>query len=216
VRVESSTGYTAPWFDGVAERMAALVPDARLIFMVREPIDRMISHYLHYYLRGTERRPIGEALADFESRYVVRSRYYAQLEPLLERFPSENLFVGTQEDLLHRRRDTMRAVYRFLGVDSSFWSRKMERLRNPTAGEGRGFVLADRIRRLPGSGLAYRLPEELKWLGERLLYSRGSKAPARPALDEGLRARLTEYLADDLERFRRAVGRDFPGWCESG
>jgi hypothetical protein len=216
VRVESSTGYTAPWFSGVAERMAALVPDARLIFMVRDPIDRMISHYLHYYLRGSERRPISEALADHESRYVLRSRYYAQLEPLLERFPRENIFVGAQEDLLTERRETMRAIYRFLGVDGSFWSRKMERLRNQTAGEGQGFVLADRIRRLPGSGLAYRLPEELKWVGERLLYSRGPKAPDRPALDDDLRARLIEHLADDIERFRRVAGRDFPSWCGSG
>ena len=205
VRVESSTGYTAPWFTGVAERMARVIPDAKLIFMVRDPIERMISHYLHYHLRGVERRPISEALADYESRYVLRSRYYAQLEPLLERFPVENVFVGAQEDLLHQRRETMRAIYRFLAVDDSFWSRKMERLRNQTADKGRRVVLADRLRRLPGSGLAYRLPEEVKWLAERLISSGAPTAPWKPELDEGLRAELVEHLADDITRFRRAL-----------
>jgi hypothetical protein len=212
VRVESSTGYTAPWFEGVAERMASVVPDAKLIFLVRDPIDRMISHYLHYRLAGTELRPLSEALADYESRYVVRSRYHAQLEPFLERFPAGNLYVAAQEDLLHERRETMGGVYRFLGVDDSFWSPKMERLRNVTAGKGRGFGLAERLRRLPGSGLAYRLPEEVKWLVERRLYSAGAREPPTPQLEEGLRTELVEHLADDVANLRRVAGRDFPRW----
>jgi hypothetical protein len=213
VRVESSTGYTAPWFAGVPERMASLIPDAKLIFMVRDPIERMLSHYLHYHLAGDEPRDVSEALADRESRYVVRSRYYMQLEPFLERFPASNIFVAAQEDLLDSRREAMRAVYRFLGIDDSFWSPKMERLRNPTGGKGGGFAIAERLKRMPGAGVVYRLPEEAKWLIERLVYAPGGKASDRPELGEALRASLIEHLADDIAHLRHVTGRQFRGWC---
>ena len=58
-----------PRFAGVAERMRELLGDgARLVYMVRDPIERMLSHYLHNVGGGYESRPIAEALADPDSR----------------------------------------------------------------------------------------------------------------------------------------------------
>ena len=58
--------------------------EARVVYMVRDPIDRMLSHYLHNVGGGYESRPIEEALADPESAYVARSRYAMQVEPYLD------------------------------------------------------------------------------------------------------------------------------------
>lgn len=69
-----------------------------------------------------ERRPIGETLLDPESQYLARSRYHARLEPYLARFPRGRIFICAQEDLSTNRRATLRALYRFAGVDDSFWS----------------------------------------------------------------------------------------------
>ena len=48
VRGESSPGYSAyPLYEGVAERMARVVPDAKLVYLVRDPVERVVSHYTH-------------------------------------------------------------------------------------------------------------------------------------------------------------------------
>lgn len=115
-------GEASPSFPEAAERMAQVVPEVRLVYMVRDPIERAVSQYLHHRAEGTERRPIEEALLDRASQYLQRSCYYARLEPYLACFPREQIFICAQEDLLARRRVTLRGLYRFAGVEDSFWS----------------------------------------------------------------------------------------------
>ncbi len=122
VRGEASPGYTSPSFPNAAERMARVVPGARLVYAVRDPIGRAVSQYFHHRAEGTERRPIEEALLDPASQYLERSRYHARLELYLSRFPRNRIFICAQEDLLTKRRGTLRELYSFVGVDDSFWS----------------------------------------------------------------------------------------------
>ena len=79
--------------------------------MVRDPIERMLSHYLHNVGGGYETRPMEEALADPDSAYVARSRYAMQLEPYLEAFERERgPWSSRNEELARRaRRDDARA-----------------------------------------------------------------------------------------------------------
>lgn len=122
VRGETSPGYTSPSYPEAAERMAQIVPEVRLVYMVRDPIERAVSQYLHHRAEGTERRPIEEALLDPQSQYLARSRYHARLEPYLARFPRAQILICAQEDLLERRQATLRELYGFAGVEDSFRS----------------------------------------------------------------------------------------------
>jgi co-chaperonin GroES (HSP10) len=101
VRGETSPHYTnLPRFDGVAERMRAVLGTrARLIYLVRHPIDRMLSHYLHNVGGGYEERPLDEALDDVESAYLARSCYAMQLEPYLAELGHERIAIVTREEL---------------------------------------------------------------------------------------------------------------------
>ena len=104
VRGESSPHYTnAPRFRGVAERMAELIPDARLMYVVRDPLDRAVSHYLHNVSGGYETRTLAEALAEPDSAYVHRSLYAMQLEPYLGRYPRERITIVAHEELRRER-----------------------------------------------------------------------------------------------------------------
>jgi hypothetical protein len=134
VRGEASPWYTSPSFPEVAERMAQVVPEVRLVYLVRDPIERAVSQYLHHRADGTERRPIEEALFDPASQYLQRSRYHERLEPYLACFPRTQIFICSQEDLLERRRTTLRRLYRFAGVDDCFWSRTHSRRWNTVRG----------------------------------------------------------------------------------
>jgi len=211
VRGEATPAYASPWFPRVAQRMAQTLPDAKLIFLARDPFERIVSHYLHNRGSGREWRSLPEALARPDNVYVGRSSYALALRPFLDRYPRERILIIRQEELLLRRRETMRRVFGFLEVEERFWSPKMERERHPSAGKGwrhRAFT------RIQGSRLAsplYRLPQEVKWALERLSYERPSRT-GRPVLDQQLRARLAARLEPDIVALERITGWDLDAW----
>ena len=120
VRGESSPGYTSPDRPDVAARMASLLPDARLVYIVRDPIDRAVSQYRHHRAEGSERRALDDALLDPHSQYLARSRYHERLAPFVERFGPRRIAVVTQEELALDPRAVLRRVYEHAGADPSF------------------------------------------------------------------------------------------------
>jgi hypothetical protein len=121
VRGESSPGYTDPAHPEVPGRMAAVLPDVRLVYLVRDPVQRAVSQHRHHVRDGTEPRPPAEAVLDEDSQYLARSRYAERIAPFLEHFPREQLLVVVQERLLADRRGELRRVYRHVGADPDFW-----------------------------------------------------------------------------------------------
>ena len=200
---ESSPNYTAyPKLKGVPERMAGLIPDARLIFMVRDPIDRVRAGYLHRYSNRAESRPMREAVLAPGETYVSRSQYYLQLSQFLEHYPMEHILLLDQDELLHERRSTMERVYGFLGVDEGFWRKTFNEPRLESARRGRRTRL--------GVVASKRLPPRT-WLRDK--HSRPFSAPyEKPELDDSLRAELEDILRDDVAAFRELTGRRFESW----
>jgi hypothetical protein len=218
VRGESSPHYTnLPRFRGVAERMRAALGDSvRIVYMVRDPIERLLSHYLHNVGGGYETRPLELALADDGSAYVARSRYAMQIEPYLEAFDAELVLIVSAEELGGERRETMRRVFGFCGVDAGFDSEQFEREWETGSGKSSGrFRLMDRAVRLPGLRALDRnfdrLPESLRWMVERLVHDPASGAAPKPDLPPALHERLGAMLGDDVAALERIAGRRF-GW----
>jgi Sulfotransferase family len=218
VRGETSPHYTnLPRFAGVAERMSELLPDsARVVYLVRDPVDRMLSHYLHNVGGGYEARPLEAALADPDSAYVARSRYAMQAEPYLREFGADRLLIVAREELAAERRATMRRVFGFCGVDPGFDSSQFEREweTGSTKSTG-GFRFMDRAVRLPGLRALDRnfdrLPEWLRWLVERVVHDPDAGAAPKPALDPQLYNRLAGLFRDDVAELEGLTGRSF-GW----
>ncbi|HEX6257653.1 MAG TPA: sulfotransferase [Euzebyales bacterium] len=117
VRGEASPGYTSPDHPEVAGRMAHLVPNAGLVYLVRDPVARALSQYRHHVRDGSEHRQAAEALTDPGSQYIARSRYHERLLPFLEHFSHEQILIVAQEDLRAEPRRTLRRVCRFGGAD---------------------------------------------------------------------------------------------------
>jgi hypothetical protein len=212
---ESSPSYTNyPIFTGVPERIAAVVPAAKLIYLVRDPIERTISHYIHEFAAHGEHRTFAAVMADFhDNRYLSRSLYYMQLEQYLRYFPRSQVLVMTQEELYAERRKTLETIFRFLDVEPSFSSWLFHHFRNRSRDKRRKTALGLRLARLPVMELLKRLPPEVQWHCERLLYLPFSRKVERPRLDTELQRRLVAYFQDDSRRLQEYAGRKFAGWC---
>jgi hypothetical protein len=121
------------------ERVRALVPEARLVALVRNPVDRALSHYHHEVALGREPLSFEDALAAEEERlrgeeerlaadpgyfsrawwshaYKARGRYAEQLERWLAVFPREQLLILPSEDLGAEPERTHARVLDFLGA----------------------------------------------------------------------------------------------------
>jgi hypothetical protein len=198
---ESSPNYTKwPAVEAVPERMHRLVPQARLVYMVRDPIERMISHYGHSVAAGREQRTLEEALSPSPAkRYLNPSRYRTQIERFLEHYPLEQILVVSSEDLRQERRATLARVFHFLEVDDTFQSRKF----------------ATEFHRTNNK---FSAGHEKSW-GTRLIATLGLKpVPEKPAAPERTisaecRGRLQELLAPDCDALRRLTGQRFEQWC---
>jgi hypothetical protein len=216
VRGESSPAYSMdPRFGDVPARIHEVIPDARIVYLVRDPIPRALAHYVEWRFLRVEQRPFEDAFADLDqpsNHYVMSSRYAHQLGRYRERFPDERILVLEQLDLLERRRETLRRVFRFLGVDQDFWTPKFEREHN--VGQQKmelnsfGWWLAERQVYLPLMRFARALPDRV---GRAVLRPIGQEI-GRPAPDEAMLARLREVLRPDVEWLRSYTGRAFERW----
>ena len=74
----------APLRAASPERIHEHCPDARLLYMVRDPIKRILSHWVHATGAGYETRELVPALSEPDSSYMNRSKYWMQLQPYLE------------------------------------------------------------------------------------------------------------------------------------
>ena len=116
---EASTNYAKiPLVTGVAERLHTFNPEARQIYLLRDPVERTISHYWHMVHYHNEYRSI-EAAIRRDPQYVAVSHYAMQLAPFRERFGRDRIAVLTYESLIKDPYTTMASLYRWLGLDLS-------------------------------------------------------------------------------------------------
>jgi hypothetical protein len=211
-RGESSPNYTAyPQHLGVPERMAEVVPDAKLIYIVRDPIERITAHWVHNYAKRREKGDLRETLLHPNTSYVSRSKYFMQLRRFLDHFPEEQILVLDNQDLRDERMPTLRRVFEFAGVDPSFEHPKFEQVRHSTSKKKRATRLGMRVQRASRSRLGRRVPRKV-WLGMdvALPLSKPIEKPTNVA--EALGDEVLEVLHEDADRLRAQTGRDFAHW----
>ena len=214
VHGESSTTYARfPHHAGVAARMHATVPGARLLYVVRDPVDRIVSHYVHEYAAGREHRPLPDALGDLSRNpYLDLSRYGLQLEQYLPFYDRSRILVLSAEDLATRRAETMRRAFAFLGVRDSFEHPSFSTVKHASTAKRRLTALGGRLAWLPDTAAARRLPPSVRRVAWRILSHPFSSPVEAPRLDGDLRRRVLDALHPDLERFASLTGRDIGPW----
>jgi hypothetical protein len=200
---EASTHYTKlPTHPETVARMAALLPAPKLIYLIRDPLDRAVSHYIHDWSMGV----MGDdpvAAFDAHPELVAYSRYALQIAPYVERFGREAILLLRLEAMKADPRGTLDRVGAFLGREGLVWDDSL----------GAQNVSAERSRRLPLHGLLVDHPVSTA-LRRRLVpksvrswIREGRRMKDRPVLPEALIRRLEGIFAEDQARLAAL----FPG-----
>jgi hypothetical protein len=220
VRGESSPHYTnLPRFQGVAERIERHCPDAKLIYMVRDPIKRILSHWVHAKGAGYESGELEQVLSRPDTAYAHRSMYWMQLQPYLERFGREQIEILTAEELQADREGTLRRAFRFVGVDEGFTHEQFDReWEKSSAKQGDKYQVMERLIKLPGlrsfDRNFDRLPESLRWMVEKVVHDPEKPSAPKPRLPDEMFDRMRGWLRDDVAALQDFAGRRFDGWNE--
>ena len=120
LRGEGSTMYASKLnsFRQTPHLMHKYLPDLKLIYIVRNPLDRIVSQWRHYRGRHPDCANFNDLMSDRHLRKLVVgcSMYYQHLTHFLEVYPAHQIHCMTFEDLIQKPKRSLRSAMRFLGV----------------------------------------------------------------------------------------------------
>jgi hypothetical protein len=221
VIAEGSTVYSqAPRFAQVPERILRMCPDARFIYIIRDPVERTISHYWHCVRWWGERRPLTAAIVA-DQHYLDTSDYASQLRTYLRLVPRERVYVLTLEELIAEPLAHLKALFAWLGIDTSFQPALEGVFENPTPAiveQERGFGVLNRIRRAAlYARIETQVPAPLRKLAVKLAVREIRTADAPLGKVEAWLRPIQQRQTSELSEL---LGREFPRWrtlfAESG
>lgn len=195
---------------GVFERMHSVVPDARILFVVRERFARLRSSYLmNVRYRGLE-----DSFADFlqKNQWALDASMYGErTQDLLRFYDRKRLLVLEAEELQRRRTETLRSVFEFLGVEAGFHSPLFLHKRQDSRFHMYPNALGRKILRHPATRMMqHKLPPAVFYhLRNGLNWVFAGKKP-EAALEPALRENLCEKFLRDSEKLRKLTGLRLP------
>jgi len=210
VVLEASTSYSMfPLYSGTAPRIATALEGVKLIYVMRDPFERMRASYIGTVSTGKERRPIRLALLHGMDFYLYPSLYALQLEQYLEHIPLDRVLCLRQGDLLHDPGATLDRILEFLDLPVGWRPDTMTSRLNVSEGKR-----APRQWWLHGMWLFERRPFRSLRRPMRTVLRTWSVAsspmpPERTVIPDDLRDAFLVLIRRDLVRLRELLG---PGW----
>jgi len=211
-RGESSPNYTAyPQHLGVPERIAEVVPDVRLVYIVRDPVERITAHFVHNYAKRREKGDLRATLMHPNTSYVTRSKYFMQLQRFLAHFDEEQILVLDQHDLRGDRAATLKRLFEFAGVDPGFRHPKFEQVRHSTSRKKRATRMGMRVQKMSRTRFGRRVPRRA-WLALDVALPLSKPIEKPTGVADALGEEVLEVLHEDAELLRAQTGRAFEHW----
>ena len=205
---DASTPYSAS--PDVAARIHRFAPESRILYVMRDPLERTIRHYWHAVNHfGETRKPLAAIRAD--PYYMAVSHYARQLAPYLDYFGAQRVYTLTFEELVARPVETMQSVYAWLGVDAALVPPEIDIPLNvtpDTVTQARGWVLALSRTALWRGIRPYR-PEALRKLMASFAVRR--ICPADVSVTSVIEF-LRPIQREQTRELSRLLNRGFPEW----
>lgn len=221
---ETAIGEASPAYlyqQKAIERIRLYIPDANLIAILRDPVARAYSNFLHCISLGRE------PLADFEQalqeeeirvqnnwrglwHYKRKGFYYEQLKRYFDLFDKSQIRVYLYEDLNTDPSGTLRDIFHFLGVDESFIPDTSARLN--VSGVPRNKALHSLVTNLNRPAMKKFIPNRALHALREPIRNRVLTKP--PQLPPEVRGRLVEVFREDILKLQELIDRDLSKWLE--
>lgn len=207
-RGDASTDYAkVPQVPDVPARAVDLLGEVPILYLVRDPIDRIRSHWRHLVVTGRTSDPLERAVVD-NPRLVDTTRYATQVDAWREFLPRERILVLHLHELTTDAGGTLERVVRHIGLDGVPEVPAELPRENVQANQLRGGTVTDRIARSAfyRRHVRDRIPKDLRRRVPTLLGQRGAASMPDEALDPATERDLRAELEPELERLRDQYG----------
>lgn len=213
---EASASYL--FYPESAVKIKAANQDARIIISLRNPVERAFSSYMHMQRDSRETLSFEEALEREQDReaagwewswcYKKIGLYAAQVARYLEVFDRERVYVLLYDDFLKDRIGSVKAIYRFLGVDEAFTSKlrqynvsgvaKVKWLQSFLSEEN---LLKSQLKKLMSATSGTEIKNRIMALNMRKI-----------EMSSQARVLLAEYYRDDIQQLASIIDRNLDHW----
>lgn len=224
LRGESSTAYSNfPQYPGIPAAIHAEIPATKLIYLVRDPVERVVSQYVQWRsARSSYRRDLARLHGirgllrdphDPSANLVSNSFYMRQIKEYMRFFPREALLVIDSAELEADPPRTLSRIFAFLGADPDFRDERIFERWNEGKGKREARSLYLRLRNsVPVRRTVDLLPDDARSRAVEAAYRRLSRPIERPTLDQETRELIERVLLADVAELREFTGLDFPTW----
>jgi hypothetical protein len=224
VRGEATPFYL--WSYPAHRRIAEHLPDVKLIAVVRDPIDRAYSNWMHLWSDGLEREPDFETAFGQQAeridrgwapfwRYRDLGLYGEQLAHLYRYVDPERVLVVRYKQIVEEPGATVDRVCAFLGIEASQVSEiPRDNAHNYAEPSWRTTAIGPVVRAGAWAGQFVR-PELWRQVSVPLIKQLSSGTSHRPRLSPEARERLVPHFATDISRLAELTGEDFSLWLST-
>jgi hypothetical protein len=205
LRGESSTHYTKlPDYPDTLGRMREHVPDAKLIYIMRHPVDRLVSHFMHAWLEASMEGHIDQAV-DRYPQLVSYGQYAMQIRPFLENYGPENVLPVFFERLTAHPQQELERVCAFLGYQGAPVWKDEESQQNVSTERLRVDPLRDRIINYPPVRF---IRQNMVPQSVRTRIKQAWQISEKPQLSSSVRQELTTVFDEDLNNLGNWLGAE--------
>ncbi len=209
------------------ERLYKVIPNAKLIAILRNPVDRAYSAYCHAVERLFEMRSFEQAIMEelegcvyssidsMRKDYLRHGLYAQQLKSILKYYPKEQLFIIIFEEWKKKPKEIMKKVFEFIEVNPNFIP--VMRVKNVTKGRYRSRLVAKIIHwRTPenilGDFLKLIIPFRVRTLIRQKLAEINRVKAQKPEFPDSIRKLLKDYYKNEIKELEEILGRKLMEW----
>ncbi len=215
IKGEASVSYL--YYKDVAKSIKAYNSSARIIIMLRDPIERAFSHYLMDFRLGLindtfeniifQKSNLSNSKTYFQ-QYVKLGEYTNQIKRYFNEFPSEQILVVDYDDFKNKTSDVVKKVYKFLNIDINF-SPELNNKHNAR------FIVNNRLLKFLFSKIIIRKVMNLifpKFIKSFIKNQFFNNKP--PILLSSSRLYLRQYFKKDIENLSNFLQKDYSKWIK--
>jgi hypothetical protein len=211
---EASVSYL--FYPDVAERIKEFNPEAKIIMVLRNPLDRGFSHYLMDKRLGFIKSSLEDIVYDegktpalelFYQQYISLGCYYAQVKRYLDAFGSNQVKVFFYEDIIKNIDGTVKEIYSFLGVDNAY-NAAVDQKHNVFLAPKNSFI--EKLYALKSFRTMAKklLGENVRKKVKNIFFIKEKK----PVLSSALKAKMNELFREDILKTAELLNKDLSKW----